>query len=97
MLGGTIDGLVDYTRDSVDLHGTLVPIQSINALFGPIPVIGTIFGGKKGVIGFTYRVVGRPGRPVLNVNILSGLAPGLLRKFLFEYPAASEGYVDNPQ
>jgi hypothetical protein len=97
MLGGTIDGQVDYTRDAIDLHGTLVPIQSINALFGPIPVIGTILGGKTGVIGFTYRVVGRPGRPVLNVNILSGFTPALLRKFLFEWPAASQNYVDTPQ
>jgi hypothetical protein len=97
VLGGTIDGLVDYTRDTVDLRGTLVPLYGANNFFGWIPVVGPILGGQKeGMFGFTYQVVGRPGRPVLNVNILSLLAPGVLRKIFFEYPAAGEDYVDNP-
>ena len=97
VLGGTIDGMVDYTRDSVDLHGTLVPLQAVNALLGPVPIIGPLLGGQKGMFGFTYQVSGKPGRPLLSVNILSGLAPGVLRKIFFEYPAASESYVDNPR
>jgi hypothetical protein len=96
VLGGTIDGMVDYTRDNVDLHGTLVPLQSLNALLGPVPIIGTLLGGQKGMFGFTYQVSGRPGRPLLNVNILSLLAPGVLRKIFFEYPA-SENFVDTPR
>jgi hypothetical protein len=97
VLGGTIDGLVDYTRDTVDLRGTLVPLYGANNFFGWIPVVGPILGGQKeGMFGFTYQVVGRPGRPVLNVNILSLLAPGVLRKIFFEYPAAGEDLVDNP-
>jgi hypothetical protein len=87
VLGGTIDGMIDYSRDKVELRGTLVPLYGPNNLFGWIPVFGQILGGEKeGVFGFTYQVVGRPGNPVLNVNILSVLAPGLLRK-IFEYPA----------
>jgi hypothetical protein len=39
-------------------------------------------------------VVGNPGNPVLHVNPLSALAPGLLRK-VFEYPAT--GAVPIPQ
>jgi len=97
VLGGTIDGMVDYTRDTVDLHGTLVPLQAVNAFFSPFPVLGPILGGQNGMFGFTYQVVGRPGRPVLNVNILSVLMPGVLRKIFFEYPAAGEDYVGNPQ
>ena len=90
MLGGTIDGLIDYTRDSVDLRGTLVPLYGPNNLFGWIPVVGPILGGQKeGMFGFTYQVVGQPGNPVLNVNLLSVLAPGVLRK-IFEYPAATD-------
>jgi hypothetical protein len=97
VLGGTIDGLVDYTRDTVDLRGTLVPLYGANNFFGWIPVVGPILGGQKeGMFGFTYQVVGRPGRPVLNVNILSLLAPGVLRKIFFEYPAAGDDLVDNP-
>jgi len=49
------------------------------------------------MFGFTYQVVGRPGRPLLNVNILSFLAPGVLRK-IFEYPAAAtDNFIDNPR
>lgn len=92
MLGGTIGGLIDYKADSVDLHGTLVPLYGPNNLFGWIPVVGPILGGtKEGLVGFTYQVVGRPSNPVLDVNFLSVLAPGVLRK-MFEYPAADENY-----
>jgi uncharacterized protein DUF3971/AsmA-like protein len=91
MLGGTIDGLIDYTRRSVDLRGTLVPLYGANNMFGWIPVVGPILGGdKEGLVGFTYEVVGQPGNPVLNVNFFSVLAPGVLRK-IFQYPAATDG------
>jgi hypothetical protein len=90
ILGGTMDGLVDYTRSKVDLRGTLVPLYGANNLFGWLPVVGPILGGsKEGLVGFTYQVVGKPGNPMLNVNLLSGLAPGVLRK-IFEYPAATD-------
>ncbi len=95
VLGGTIDGLIDYTGDTVDLRGTLVPLYGPNNLFGWIPVVGPILGGsKEGLVGFTYQVVGRPGNPVLDVNFLSVLAPGVLRK-IFEFPAASENPMAN--
>ncbi len=90
MLGGTMDGLIDYTRNSVNLRGTLVPLYGANNMFGWIPVVGPILGGdKEGLVGFTYEVVGQPGNPVLNVNFFSVLAPGVLRK-IFEYPAATD-------
>lgn len=95
MLGGTMDGLIDYPRSKVDLRGTLVPLYGANNLFGWIPVVGPILGGsKEGLVGFTYQVVGRPGNPVLDVNLLSGLAPGVLRK-IFEYPAATDSLSDD--
>ena len=94
VIGGTIDGSIDYTRDKVDLRGTLVPFYVANNFFGWIPVVGPILGGdKEGIFGFTYQVSGRPGNPVLNVNILSGLAPGVLRK-IFEYPASTDSGID---
>jgi hypothetical protein len=97
VLGGTIDGLIDYTRDSVDLRGTLVPLYGPNNMFGWIPLVGPILGGaNEGLVGFTYQVVGRPGNPVLNVNLLSVLAPGVLRK-IFQYPAASENVTVDDQ
>ena len=89
VLGGTIDGVIDYTRDDVHLRGTLIPLYGANNLLGQLPVVGLFLGGEKeGLVGVTYEVVGRPGTPVLHVNPLSALAPGLLRK-VFEYPANS--------
>jgi hypothetical protein len=94
VLGGTIDGAIDYTHDKVDLRGTLVPFYVANNFFGWIPVVGPILGGdKEGIFGFTYQVSGRPGNPVLNVNLLSGLAPGVLRK-IFEFPASTDPIVN---
>jgi hypothetical protein len=94
VIGGTIDGSIDYARDKVELRGTLVPFYVANNFFGWIPLVGPILGGdKEGIIGFTYQVSGRPGNPVLNVNILSGLAPGVLRK-IFEYPASTDTAVE---
>ncbi len=87
LLGGTIDGVVDYSHDEMHLRGTLVPLYGPNNLLGQIPVVGLFMGGdKEGLFGVTYEVVGRPGNPVLRVNPISALAPGLLRK-VFEFPA----------
>jgi len=87
ILGGTIDGFLDYGRDEVHLRGTLVPLYGANNLLGQLPVVGLFLGGEKeGLVGVTYEVIGKPGSPVLRVNPLSALAPGLLRK-VFEFPA----------
>jgi hypothetical protein len=94
LLGGTIDGLVDYTRDEVHMRGTLVPLYGPNNLLGQLPLLGLFLGGEKeGLLGITYEVVGHPGRPVLRINPISALAPGLLRK-VFEFPASGDSDSD---
>jgi hypothetical protein len=89
IIGATIDGVIDYTRDDVRMRGTFVPLYGLNNMFGQIPIVGLILGGgdKEGLVGITYEVVGPPGAPVLRVNPISAVAPGLLRK-VFEFPAA---------
>jgi hypothetical protein len=42
-------------------------------------------GSNEGLLGITYEVAGAPNAPVLRVNPISAVAPGLLRKF-FEFP-----------
>jgi hypothetical protein len=87
VLGGTIDGVIDYADDEVHLRGTLIPLYGANNLLGQLPIVGIFLGGEKeGLVGVTYEVVGKPAGPVLHVNPLSALAPGLLRK-VFEFPA----------
>jgi hypothetical protein len=90
LLGGTIDGVVDYGRDDVHLRGTLVPLYGPNNLLGQIPLVGLFMGGdKEGLFGITYEVVGRPSNPALRINPISAIAPGILRK-VFEFPANGE-------
>ena len=89
VLGGTIDGVIDYTNDNVHLRGTLIPLYGANNLLGQLPVVGLFLGGEKeGLVGVTYEVVGQPDNPLLRVNPLSALAPGLLRK-IFEFPVTT--------
>ena len=93
-IGATVDGYIDYTRDDVRMRGTFVPLYGLNNMFGQIPIVGLFLGGSnEGLIGVTYEVVGPPSAPVLRVNPISAVAPGLLRKF-FEFPG---GGVTMPQ
>jgi hypothetical protein len=86
VMGATIDGSIDYTRDELHLRGTLVPLYGPNNLLGQLPILGMFLGGEKeGLLGITYEVVGKPGNPILHINPISALAPGLLRK-VFEFP-----------
>lgn len=95
VIGATIDGNVDYTRDEVRLRGTFVPLYGINNMFGQIPIVGLILGGgdKEGLLGITYEVVGPPSAPILRVNPISAVAPGLLRK-VFEFPNTERGFPE---
>jgi hypothetical protein len=90
MIGGTIDGAIDYRRDDVRMRGTLVPLFGLNNMFGQLPIVGLFLGGgrNEGLVGLTYEVVGPLGAPVLRVNPISAVAPGFIRKF-FEYPSAN--------
>ena len=86
MVGGTIEGSIDYPGNQVRMSGTFVPVYGLNNMFGQIPIVGLFLGGgsNEGLIGVTYEIVGTPGQPVLNVNPISAMAPGVLRK-IFQF------------
>ncbi|WP_420132928.1 DUF3971 domain-containing protein [Rhodopseudomonas sp.] len=85
-IGATIEGSIDYPANQVRMSGTFVPMYGLNNMFGQIPIVGLFLGGgsNEGLIGVTYEVVGTPGQPVLRVNPISAMAPGVLRK-IFEF------------
>jgi hypothetical protein len=85
MIGGTIEGSID-SANQVRMSGTFVPMYGLNNMFGQIPIVGLFLGGgsNEGLIGVTYEVVGTLGQPVLRVNPISAMAPGVLRK-IFEF------------
>jgi len=53
-------------------------------MFGQLPVIGLFLGNgnNEGLIGVTYEVVGTPGSPVLRINPISAILPGVTRKIM---------------
>jgi hypothetical protein len=86
-IGSTLEGWVDFDRDSLDLTGVFVPAYGVNNLFGQLPVIGILVGGsQEGLIGLNYRVTGKFSSPQLTVNPLSAIAPGFLRKIFGVLP-----------
>jgi hypothetical protein len=100
MIGATAEGHIDYLREDVRLRGTFVPFFGLNNMFGQIPVFGLFLGGgsNEGLVGVTYEVVGPPSAPILRVNPISVVAPGLIRKF-FEFPGGVgvTGSTGNPR
>lgn len=85
-IGATIEGSIDSVTNQVRMSGTFVPMYGLNNMFGQIPVLGLFLGNgnNEGLIGVTYEVVGTPAQPVMRVNPISAMAPGLLRK-IFEF------------
>ena len=97
-VGATIEGSIDYAGNQVRMSGTFVPMYGLNNMFGQIPIVGLFLGGgsNEGLIGVTYEVVGTPGQPVLRVNPISAMAPGVLRK-IFEFGTGKQnGPVEFP-
>ena len=70
----------------MNVRGTLVPLYGLNNMFGQIPIVGLFLGGgsNEGIFGITYEVTGSTANPRPQVNPISAIAPGLLRKF-FEF------------
>jgi len=83
-VGATIEGSIDYPGNQVRMSGTFVPMYGLNNMFGQIPIVGLFLGGgsNEGLIGITYEVVGSPGQPVLRVNPISAIFPGVSRKIM---------------
>ena len=80
----TASGSFELNTDNADFSGTLVPAYTVNSLLGNIPVLGNLLvGGEgEGVFALTYSVHGKADQADVQVNPLSALAPGFLRRFV---------------
>lgn len=86
LIGTTFQGTL-YDQDSnMDMTGTFMPAYGLNRIFGELPLVGVLLGNgrDRGLIGVTYRLRGDAGKPDLQVNPLSAIAPGIFRS-IFEY------------
>ncbi|WP_449380841.1 hypothetical protein [Bradyrhizobium sp. UFLA05-112] len=95
MIGATIEGAIDYAGNQVCMSGTFVPVYGVNNIFGQLPVIGLLLGNgnNEGLIGVTYEVVGAPDKPVMRVNPISAMMPGVFRK-IFEFNTGKQNMFD---
>ncbi|MGL4727186.1 MAG: AsmA-like C-terminal region-containing protein [Bosea sp. (in: a-proteobacteria)] len=84
LLGFTAQGNVDLARDRVDLAGTFVPSYAFNNAFSQVPIFGRILGGGQyeGLFAVNFRLNGPFSQPVMSINPLSAIAPGILRRFV---------------
>jgi len=85
-LGATAEGLIRKSDGAIDITGTIIPAYGANAALGKIPLLGDILtgGGGEGIFGLTYALSGAMAEPRFQVNPVSAIAPGILRKF-FEF------------
>jgi hypothetical protein len=97
VIGITTEGQIDYARNDMHLRGTFVPFYGLNNMFGQIPIVGIFLGGgsNEGLLGITYEAVGAPSAPRVNINPVTAITPGLLRKFVPSPGMADPGF--NPQ
>ena len=84
-IGATADGYIDRPKGVVDLKGSLIPAYGLNSIISNIPLLGDVLASKKGegIFGVTYVATGNAEQPKIDVNPLSALAPGILRR-IFE-------------
>lgn len=83
-LGLTYEGLIDRRIGETDISGTVVPMSEVNNIIGGIPIIGDLLTGGGALVAATYSIKGPTENPRVFVNPLSVLAPGFIRKILFE-------------
>ena len=90
--GVSIESGFTDTSGLLELPCTLYDIPNTPSPFSPpntfpingiaIPLIGKVLGGEKGegVFGMSYKVQGNSSNPLVSVNPLSILTPGVFRK-----------------
>jgi hypothetical protein len=81
-LGFTMGGSIQNKLTTLNIHGSLIPAYFLNTLIAKIPLFGHIITGGKheGLFGVSYTVQGHRNTPQIQVNPLSTLTPGLLRR-----------------
>ena len=79
-LGISVDGIYTLATKQIDLQGVVSPFFLVNS-------IGSFLTRKgEGLIGFNYTITGTTDAPLVGVNPLSILTPGMFRE-IFRRPA----------
>jgi hypothetical protein len=79
-LGISLDGIYTIATKAMDFQGVISPFYLLNG-------IGAVFTRPgEGLIGFNFTLTGPVGTPVVSVNPLSVLTPGMFREIFRRAP-----------
>ena len=96
--GITTQGYIDFAHDKVEMSGVFVPIYAVNNLVTGIPLVGVLLGGgsNEGLFAVNFRISGPASAPILTINPLSGLTPGIFRKIFGVIDGTQTQPMDEP-
>ena len=77
-----VEGIYDETRDAIEMSGVISPAYAVTGFLDQIPLLGTILSGGQGegIFAMTFTASGSAASPEVDVQPLSLLAPGILRR-----------------
>ena len=95
LIGVTAAGEIGRAKRTVRLRGTLVPLYELNSVFSKVPIIGDLLVGEKGsgLLAAHFTVKGSLDKPKFQVNPISLLTPGALRR-LFDFGSGGKRRKD---
>ena len=69
-LGVLAKGWMDIKQQTLDLSGTVIPMNKINTIVGKIPLLGKVVVGKdgKGIFAVDYTVKGSISQPKTSIQ-----------------------------
>ena len=95
-LGASAEGLIRKSDGAVDITGNIIPAYALNSFVSGIPLVGDILTGGRGqgIFGVSFALGGNMEAPVFQMNPVSAVAPGILRKF-FEYRSTCDSQMQS--
>jgi hypothetical protein len=85
-VGIAVDGILYNQSNRMDIAGTFMPGLGLSRAIGLIPIVGQILGDGRdtSLIGVNFRLSGPARDPLVEINPLSAVTPGVFRK-IFEF------------
>jgi hypothetical protein len=97
-IGAVAKGDIRKSDGAIRITGTYIPAQGLTGWVDDVPLFGILLSGgrNEGLIGITFAMGGTITKPKYQINPLSALAPGFLRKFFeFQGPRRKEASSEN--
>ena len=94
-VGFSNQGFIYLRKDEIDLEGAIIPMLTLNKIFGSIPVLGKILTNeRKGIWSFIYTIKGNLEEPDVKVDPIKTITPGFIQKFFSVFKKDEEDKED---